>query len=133
MYTNFELFQLLTEIPPYSFKLLIDYVYIIEVETTFYESGNVDSITPFLNGEKHGLYQEFYDTGSLLCEFMYVYGKKHGIVKGWHKNGSIFCEIPYVEGKEYGISKWWDSNGNLVIESTFVEERKTTRYFIGSE
>jgi antitoxin component YwqK of YwqJK toxin-antitoxin module len=85
MSTNFELFQLLTEIPVYSFATLIHYVYIIGVETTFYKSnGNIKSLSPFLNGKKHGLYQKWCENGNLKFEFPYVYGEEHGIHKGWY-------------------------------------------------
>ncbi len=113
--TNFELFQILTNLPLYSFILVRDYAYIIDVQTTFYPtSGNIESITPFINGKKHGLHQGWYENGSLDYEYHYVDGKEHGICKSWYENGTLMYKDLYINGKLHGISMAWYENGNLM-------------------
>jgi len=82
------------------------------IEKTYYQNGQLKTITPYVNGQKYGIEKKYRKDGTLQCETPYVNGKLHGI-ETWYIDRDGECqllhEISYVNGekefqKEYMFS-----------------------------
>ena len=89
--------------------------YVYWVERTWYSNGQLQTETPYVDGEKHGIHREWLYTGPLLNEVSYVDGKRHGNHRVWDTNGRLMWEIPYVDGREHGTHREWSKTGNKII------------------
>ena len=57
------------------------------------------SVTPFVDGQRHGLLQTWYSDGSLRQIVPYEHGSKHGIERQWDKAGKLVLEQAWREGQ----------------------------------
>ena len=59
--------------------------------------------------------KEYYESGDLERETPYVNGVKHGVLKAYYESGALWYEAPYVNGKEHGVEKYYAESGALWI------------------
>ncbi len=70
----------------------------------------------------NGILKEYYESGELEKETPYIEGKIHGIEKIYYKSGKLLWETPYVKGKIYGIEKIYYASGKLKKEIGFYDD-----------
>lgn len=87
-----------------------------EIKKEYYHNGNMQSETPYLNGEKHGIEREFYRNGALRRETPFDHNRKNGVEKFFYENGNIKVEIPYTKNRRDGIEKHYYEYGVLRAE-----------------
>jgi len=68
-----------------------------------YPSGQLKSITRFINNKKSGVQTEYCKNGKLKSEKRYKDNLLHGIQYFYNKNGSSRLELNYQEGLKHGI------------------------------
>lgn len=61
----------------------------------------------------------YYDTGELESETPYKNNQKHGVAKIYYKNGAVKSEIPYKNNQIDGNAKKYYEKGVLEIEASF--------------
>jgi antitoxin component YwqK of YwqJK toxin-antitoxin module len=59
-----------------SIVLSITYKLWNRVKRTYYESGELDAVTPYVRGKLHGIDKCYYKSGELIKEISYVDGEK---------------------------------------------------------
>lgn len=96
---------------------------IITNRKTFHPSGEIQSLTCFLDYQIHGKQQTFSPAGKLLTSVNWDHGKINGIMT-CYQEGQTTNEIPYVNGKKHGIEKEYDLKGALVKEIHWDNDKK---------
>mgnify|MGYP000936051375 CR=1 FL=1 len=72
--------------------------------TTYYESGQLESITDYFQNKKHGIAQWYFETGEIECE-------SHWFNNGAHRDPDQPAFI------------WWFKSGEIRSRSYWVKER----------
>ncbi len=80
---------------------------------TFYPTGGIKSITPYVDGKRHGLEQKYYESGSLQAENIYVKNDLKGICKEFYPTGELKRSADYEKGQLEGVTKVYFPNGAL--------------------
>ncbi|MDR6969528.1 hypothetical protein J2X31_003561 [Flavobacterium arsenatis] len=116
-------------------------------EWKFYtESGHLESIGNFINGEKNGEWKfyhtnekllsignfkngketgewkVYYDDGNLFQNGSYEDGIQTGEWKSYHKNGQLSVLTKYANGKQTGKSKFYNQQGNRIKREQYFSE-----------
>lgn len=94
-----------------------------DVRTEQYESGQLRTECPYVDGQKHGLEKRYYENGTLEAETHYVNGSVAGTEKAWHPNGSIRWERTYVAGQLEGPSIAYHDNGAMAEKMLYKAGR----------
>lgn len=118
------------------------------VKKTFYDNGQIEYETPYINGKKEGVEKHYRKNGCLLYETPYrndqaegiqkMYfcydsvkpsliketpiknGKVEGIVKAYHTNGRLSRETPYRNGEREGVEKrYYSYDGSIQKETPY--------------
>lgn len=65
------------------------------------------------NGEFDGLITAWFDNGQKESESTFINGKKEGLVTDWNRDGSKYIESNYKNGQRHGlyIDWWWTATG----------------------
>lgn len=116
------------------------------MRTTWYENGQKQSETAYVDGAKEGPERTWYRGGQQWGEGGYKNGKadgtwivwhrngfkakewriEEGVWNGpyrtWHLNGEPRMERIYVSGRMQGPFTVWDEEGNVVNTGTFVDD-----------
>lgn len=66
------------------------------------QSGQIRRITPYMNGQKHGIEQKFDASGNLTAEINYQNGLKNGTATGFFPSKEKAFQKQYVNGKAEG-------------------------------
>ena len=90
-------------------------------EKCFYESGELKCIAPYIKGKLNGLYREFYKSGSLSKEVSYKNGMRDGFAKLYYENGTVNSEITFKNDKANGIEKIYYQSGKI-YRTNFVKD-----------
>ena len=93
----------------------------VEIRKTYYLSGALWWVTPYVNRERHGTEKLYYETGSLEWETPYVNGKKDGVEKYYAESGALRIETPYKGGYKQGIEKTYYESGALWYETPYKD------------
>jgi antitoxin component YwqK of YwqJK toxin-antitoxin module len=93
----------------------------VDVRNEYYESGELKSETPYIDGKIHGIEKWYYESGELLFEIPFVNGKIHGIWKTYYKSGQLMRESPFTNGKIHGIVIDYYENGQIKEETLYVD------------
>ena len=51
----------------------------------------------------------------------FVEGQRHGLLQTWYSDGSLRQIVPYEHGKKHGIERQWDQTGKLVLEQAWQD------------
>lgn len=111
-------------------------------------SGNLVSLTPYVDGRRQGTAHRWFPDGSLHSSRRYVDGSKDGpqigywpngtlrfryLAEGgayagkyesWHPNGQLGALGHFESGKEKGTQKTWDQNGRLLSNYVVKDGRR---------
>jgi antitoxin component YwqK of YwqJK toxin-antitoxin module len=79
--------------------------------TSWYEDGQKEYETSYVNGKKDGLTTLWYENGQKHVEINYVNNKEDGLTTLWHENGQKSAEVNYKDGKQEGLAAWWYEDG----------------------
>ena len=84
------------------------------IENVYYEGGQLDSKSHFLNNQRHGKRTIFYTNGQLMFEDTYNHGKLNGISKGYHKNGKLTQTVIYDNGNKIDTATYYNETGDII-------------------
>jgi antitoxin component YwqK of YwqJK toxin-antitoxin module len=94
------------------------------IEKTYYQNGQLKTITPYVNGKQHGVEKRYHENGRLKSETPYVNEQEHGIEKRYDENGRLEWQTPYVNGKVHGVEKHYHLNGRLSMRIPYINGDK---------
>ena len=80
---------------------------------SMYDSGQVEGLTQFKDGEPEGLETGWHENGQKLVEATFKDGKNDGLYMRWHENGQKQAEATFKDGEEVS-GKYWNSKGEEV-------------------
>ena len=79
---------------------------------------------PYINGNRHGVYEEFYEDGPLFSTVSYVSGDRRGLFKRFHEDGSLAVRVPYSNGKRHGFYESFGEDGSLDSRGSYVNGKR---------
>lgn len=82
---------------------------------TYFETGEPAVITPYANGEIHGVRKTFFPGGLPNTVEEWVHGQQEGTTV-IHVNGEKVAEVPYVKGSKHGIERRYRDGKALAEE-----------------
>lgn len=85
----------------------------------FYESGAVETVEHFKNGQYHGKYSKYNEDGSLSLEQDFVNGAMQGFSIAYYPNGNIQERVTIVDSEENGPFQEYYENGVLKTEGFY--------------
>jgi antitoxin component YwqK of YwqJK toxin-antitoxin module len=94
----------------------------VGTEVSYYDSGNVYSITPYVDGKIEGRNVEFFRDGSISSEKPYKNDELDGIWRTYYESGQIELEMQYVDGKENGYVRYYKESGCLSYEDIYKDD-----------
>ncbi|MCH9630111.1 MAG: hypothetical protein S4CHLAM37_01040 [Chlamydiia bacterium] len=125
----------------------------LEGEVVEYDQqGKVTSVTPYVDGEKHGtaklfngqdkvmmtldfvknkregISYQYFPTGKVYRETPFENDQKEGLEKTFYDNGEIANTYEYHEGKLDGSAKSWNPNGVLVFEGNYEQGKRHGKF-----
>lgn len=104
-----------------------------------YETGNIKSVAPYLNGKlfgasvtyypdgkirdvrnykdnkSNGRHYGYWENGNAKFDFIYLNDKREGINKQWYKSGQPYAFLNFKNDEEDGLQQAWRVNGKLYI------------------
>lgn len=89
----------------------------------FHETGEPESITPYVDGQIHGERLTYFEGGLPLTTEDWVRGELHGNVTTF-ANGEKISERPYVHGVREGTEFVYNSDGNISEEISWKEDQR---------
>ena len=86
----------------------------------FYENGEVEIETNYVNDRKEGETKLYYPGGKICKRLIYKNDLRNGIEEHYYKNGKIACQIPYLNGEvEPGLLEY-NSDGVLFMNNPSI-------------
>ena len=100
---------------------------------TFFDSGQVKSEVPLVNGLKSGSMMIYFPNGQVNEIRSYKEGKMDGTWLTFTNKGAKVAEANYTNGQKNG--KWfiWDENGVLRYDMTYKDGQKVGLWIIYDE
>ncbi len=86
-----------------------------------YDSGQVQGLAQFKDGERDGLFTAWYENGQKKAEGPAKDGKPNGRATTWYENGQKRSEATYKDGKEDGLFTTWHMNRQKSSESLYKD------------
>lgn len=96
---------------------------VIVSRTTYHPSGQIHTISHYLDHQLHGEQLKYTSTGKPLMQLSWNRGVLDG-VKVVFRNGQKISEIPYVNGKKEGTEYHYDDLGYLTAEIGWKKDKK---------
>ncbi|MBP3688026.1 MAG: hypothetical protein J6J35_06675 [Alphaproteobacteria bacterium] len=90
-----------------------------ETKFSYDETGMLRRITPYKEGQKHGLEQKFDAQGNVIAEINYKDGQKDGYVNGYFPTRQNAFRKRYVNGKVEGKLTCYFPNGDIAAEFSY--------------
>ena len=78
-----------------------------------YDSGQLEKLTQFKDGKRHGLLMGWHANGQKKGETTFKNGKPDALLTKWHSNGQKAVEGIFKDGEEVSV-KYWNSKGEEV-------------------
>lgn len=91
-----------------------------EIKKEYFDSGKLQSETPFTDGKENGIQKWYYENGNLSYETTYTNGKINGIEKVYSTSGKLEYENTYIDSQKNGIQKGYYEDGQLKSETNYV-------------
>lgn len=92
----------------------------IEIDSSWYPSGQLESAYKSVGRKTHGIGKQWHQNGNLRLEIHFNMGLQDGTEKWWFDDGSLRRHYNYVNGKREGIHREWHYNGQLWVEEYYV-------------
>lgn len=89
--------------------------------TGWHRSGIVYVIYNTNNCLVHGIHFQFYENGNIQCLSNYINGQKNGLFTSWYANGDIHRMVNYKHGKMDGLYRSWYPNGQLRLQTVYKD------------
>lgn len=83
----------------------------------FFENGNIQQETDYLDGKKNGVCKIYYKSGEIKLEGSFINNSQHGKTISYYKTGQVFRECQMGQGKIIGITQEFFKNGNIKFTS----------------
>ncbi|MCI7224038.1 toxin-antitoxin system YwqK family antitoxin [Fusobacterium sp.] len=80
---------------------------------TFYNNGNIKSITNWEDGKLNGKYILYENNGTKSMETIFFNGKENGYYNSYYENGNLRMSGYYEMGKPIGTWEYFDRTGKL--------------------
>ena len=84
--------------------------------TEWYENGNKQTESNFVNGVTDGLQSVWYENGHIQGKGIYQIGKRHGVWSYYYDNGQKNSYGEFVNGNFHGDWITWHSNGEMKLK-----------------
>ena len=88
-------------------------------------SGKLVSLTPYVDGRRHGTVHRWFPDGQLHSSRRYAEGNKDGLQLGYWPNGTLRFRYLAAEGLYDGTYESWHANGQLGERRYFEDGRET--------
>ncbi|MGF1724771.1 toxin-antitoxin system YwqK family antitoxin [Photobacterium nomapromontoriensis] len=85
----------------------------------YYNHGQKQQRTQFMDGQYDGIYQVWYEEGQLATEVMYAKGQLHGEARYWYENGQLKHQVNYLAGAKQGQEQFWYEDGTLMHSALY--------------
>lgn len=95
------------------------------VLNAYYNNGQIQSQTDFVNGVPNGKSKFFFESGKEQGYITFVNGKKNGEVLFFHENGQIARTAIFKNDIIVGVEQKYNQRGGIISE-TFYKENLTT-------
>jgi hypothetical protein len=89
---------------------------------SYYEDGNIKSISFWKDGKVHGKVVHFYPNRQVEVEANYVNGVENGKSITYYPSGDIHKKVTYKEGKLVGDANFYSDTGKLYEQNIYDEE-----------
>ncbi len=96
------------------------------VKKSFYENGNIEVESEFLNNQLYGISKRWSESGILLNKVEYMNGLVHGDWILYYPTGVIKQVTQYKFGKKHGFEKWFYQNSQLKSEIEYENDKPIT-------
>jgi antitoxin component YwqK of YwqJK toxin-antitoxin module len=83
---------------------------------TFYDSGQLETVSTMKEGSKNGQFKNYDREGHLVLEGNFMNGRLHGDNTGYYADGTIKHRFKYEEGTKAGTALSYHPNGKLKIK-----------------
>jgi len=93
----------------------------IELKRNYYESGEINSITRYVDGKIDGESKYFYKNGNVKSITIFADGEREGISKFFYENGEPSYILEYKNNKRYGTTTFYPQNQDFYSTSTLKE------------
>jgi pimeloyl-ACP methyl ester carboxylesterase len=81
---------------------------------------------------KEGEFKEWYENGQIESKTHFLNGLRHGLLEYWYFNGQREAKLNYMNGQEQGKCTWWNADGSLqnelIFEKGLNQNPKDTNY-----
>ena len=74
--------------------------------TEYFKNGNLKSVSRFVNGVPHGIWQEYDKHETLISEGTYSYGKKTGEWLVYNIENKKIYKVTYRNDQKVAVSEW---------------------------
>jgi hypothetical protein len=88
------------------------------IQKDFHRNGQLRAMTPFRNGQRHGICRTWHKNGVLASLEPYHNGLLHGVCRQWNEAGRLLGKYKMVHGT--GVQRSWHENGRLQMELSTV-------------
>lgn len=92
---------------------------------TYYQSGSIKAYNPYHKNRKlNGVQLYYYENGNVNTETTYIDNEKNGVSKTYYENGTLKHEAHYVNNELHGIKKSWDESGSLIYAWNYINDER---------
>ncbi len=91
---------------------------------TFRESGVLEQVETYVEGEKTGSARNFYESGALKEVFEYQANTRTGPYQFFSPDGEVIVEGEYYKDVKYGKWRHFDYTGHLLAIFTYYNDQK---------
>lgn len=98
-------------------------------EEFLYPDGTIRYVVPLKEGLRNGKLKQYYENGNLELQSIWVNGKKHGKLVSYYKNGNKKTEEFFRNDMRQDTLKVYDSLGNISEVFLYTDNVKKGPYF----
>ncbi len=101
---------------------------------TYFPTGEIESVTPYSGGKRHGELLTYYEGGLPKTIETWVHGERHGEMITF-ADGQKLSKCPYVHGMREGLEVIYGPEGAIAEEVSWTQDQRhgSTRYLIDGE
>ncbi len=101
---------------------------VIDTWKSFYESGQVEQICPYVDGQIHGYCKIYWPSGQLKACGAYHKGQIDRHWKYYYENGVLEREGPMLNGKQNGHWTHYYESGVVKAKGSYINGEKTGKW-----
>jgi antitoxin component YwqK of YwqJK toxin-antitoxin module len=104
------------------FLLIIFFSACTNVETSYWENGNIKSELPYKNGKLNGVARWYYEDGTLQQEVPYVDDMIDGTLRRYHDNGRRETEETWLNNVRNGVAIEYNYPGKRIEQKYYKND-----------